>query len=32
LNMDGGVHQAVAKLRDGSIDIRRAVPPAKRSG
>jgi hypothetical protein len=26
LNMDGGVHQAVAELRDGSIDIRRAVP------
>jgi hypothetical protein len=26
LNMAGGVHQAVAELRDGSIDIRRAVP------
>ena len=25
--MAGDVHQAVAKLRDGSIDIRRAVPP-----
>jgi hypothetical protein len=26
LNMDGGVRQAVGELRDGSIDIRRAVP------
>jgi len=30
--MAGGIHQAVAELRDGSIDIRRAVPPTKRSG
>ena len=26
LNMAGGVRQAIAELRDGSIDIRRAVP------
>jgi hypothetical protein len=26
LNMDGGVDRALADLRDGSIDIRRAVP------
>ena len=26
LNMAGGVDHAVAELRDGSIDIRRAVP------